>query len=520
MKNFYMYIFLLCTLILLLIGTVYYTQRNDSVVIEKYTSVHRLPNIRPDYTGTVIPPNIAPLNFMVEESGTHYYVKVHSSHGEDIEVFSKTPKIIIPINSWKKLLSVNRGQKLYFNVYVKGTNDEWTQFDKITNTIAKDEIDGYIVYRLLGVQYNFSKNLSVYQRNIQNYDKSLVLSNRSFEYGCLNCHTFLNNLTDNMIIHIRGKPNGSRMLLVQNGKVTNVDSRTKFGSRPAAYASWHPTGRLITFSFNKVAQFFHTSRMETRDGLDLDSGIAFYDVDSKTIRYESILSSPDHFETYPTWSPDGKYLYFSSAPRLWPSGCEDIPPARYKENRYDLMRISYDTRTGKFGKLETMLSAKETGLSILEPRISPDGRFLLFCMMTYGCFPTLNPTCDIYLMELKTGNYKRLPCNSDKSDSWHSWSSNSRWFVFSSKRGDGLFMKAYFSYVDENGNSYKPFLLPQKDPTFYDSFYKIYQLPELIKEPTPLKKRDFLRAIYSPRKVLGEEPITSATPRQPSTKSP
>ena len=164
--------------------------------------------------------------------------------------------------------------------------------------------------------------------------------------------------------------------------------------------------------------------------------------------------------------------------------------------------------------METVLSAKKTGLGILEPRISPDGRFLLFCMLTYGAFPTLNPTSDLYLMDLKTGDYESLPCNSDKSDSWHSWSSNSRWFVFSSKRGDGLFMKPYFCYIDKNGKTYKSFILPQKDPAYYDSFYKIYQLPELIKKPISVKSRDLIQAIYSPLKIEGELLITSATPSQ------
>jgi len=514
-KKQYKYI-LLTLVVLLILVTLYHIPREEIVIIEEYSNVQRLPVIRPDYIGTVIPPNIAPLNFIIEEPGTHYYVKIHSTRGEAIKVYSKTSKIIIPLARWKKLLNANHNQKLNFDVYIKETNGKWKRFETITNTITDDEIDGYLVYRLLNVQYNFSKNLSIIQRNIQKYDESLLINSRSFEYGCLNCHTFLNNNPNNMIIHIRGKPSGSRMLLIQNGEVLNVASTTRFGSRPAAYSSWHPSGKLLAFSFNKVCQFFHTSRSATRDGLDHNSGLAFFDIDSKTIWYESSLSDPDWLETYPTWSPDGKYLYFSSAPLLWHPDSEEVPPDRFEENRYDLKRISYNLESGKFGEIETVLSAEETGLSILEPRVSPDGRFLLFCMMTYGCFPTLNPTSDIYLMNLKTGDYKCLPFNSDKSESWHSWSSSSRWFVFSSKKGDGLFMKPYFSYIDENGTCYKPFLLPQKDPAFYDSFYKIFQLPELIKEPIPMKKRELLRAIYSPIIIEGEQTVTSATPQKTS----
>ena len=89
------------------------------------------------------------------------------------------------------------------------------------------------------------------------------------------------------------------------------------------------------------------------------------------------------------------------------------------------------------GQPETVLSAKETGLSILLPRVSPDGWFLLFCMCRYGCFPAFHPTSDLYLMDVAKGPTRSAPINREFSESWHSWSSNSRWIAFSSKRGEG-----------------------------------------------------------------------------------
>ena len=120
--------------------------------------------------------------------------------------------------------------------------------------------------------------------------------------------------------------------------------------------------------------------------------------------------------------------------------------------------------TGQWGHAETVLSAEQTGLSILLPRVSPDGRFLLFCMCRYGCFPVYQPSSDLYMMDLATGRYSRLAINSEYSESWHSWSSNSRWIAFSSKRQGGLFTRTYLSYVDDDGTAYKPFVLPQRDP--------------------------------------------------------
>jgi hypothetical protein len=71
-----------------------------------------------------------------------------------------------------------------------------------------------------------------------------------------------------------------------------------------------------------------------------------------------------------------------------------------------------------------------------------------------------------------------MTLNSDNTDSYHSWSSNSRWLIFSSKRIDGLTARFFISYIDEKGNSAKPFILPQKDPEFYQRFLKSFNLPE------------------------------------------
>ena len=86
-----------------------------------------------------------------------------------------------------------------------------------------------------------------------------------------------------------------------------------------------------------------------------------------------------------------------------------------------------------------------------------------------------------------------MEINSPQTDSYHCFSSSGRWFVFSSKRLDGLFTRPFFSYFDENGNASKPFVLPQKDPEFYNTFSKNYNIPELITgevNVSPLAIRD------------------------------
>jgi len=232
------------------------------------------------------------------------------------------------------------------------------------------------------------------------------------------------------------------------------------------------------------------------------------------------LSDKKRLETYPAWTPDGTYMYFCSAPLLW-TDMETVPPRRYQDVKYDLMRISYDIDTDRWGPLETVLSAAETGLSILLPRISPDGRFLVFCMGQYGCFPIYQPTSDLYVMDLNTRTYRKAPINSDYADAWHSWSSNSHWIVFSSKRQGGLFTRSFISYVDADGQAHKPFVLPQKDPSlkdpsFYESCYCVYSVPELITESVTVDTDALVEAITSPTQI-SVNAITGATPEANST---
>ncbi len=164
-----------------------------------------------------------------------------------------------------------------------------------------------------------------------------------------------------------------------------------------------------------------------------------------------------------------------------------------------------------------MLTAAQTGMSISEPRASPDGRYLVFCMSAYGGFPVYQPSSDLYLMDLRNGKHRRLQCNSDASESWHCWSSNSRWIVFSSKRDNSWLARPYFSYIDAAGQEHKPFLLPQKDPAFYDTWLKSYNIPELITGPITVPQEELLRAIHSGDAAADESTkAKGAAPADPS----
>jgi hypothetical protein len=473
-------------------------------------AVARPPRITPDYAGIVIPPNIAPLNFAIDEPGDRYFARIHSAAGDTIEIVGTAGEILIPPAKWKSLLSANAGRELYVDVYVRTGRGKWSQYETITNTIASEPIDSHLVYRFMMPSSYFPKAMRICQRNLESFEQQTLLDTKSFGNGCANCHSFVGNRPDQMLLGIRSTAFPSATMYAHEGRIEKIGA--KFG-----YTAWHPSGKVVAYSINDVRQFFHTAQAEIHDVIDLDSLIVYHDVAKNQTRTAPALSDKKRLETYPAWSPDGKYLYFCSAPLLW-SPSETVPPKRYKEVRYDLMRIGYDVETDTWGTLETVLSAAQTGLSILLPRVSPDGRFLLFCMCQYGCFPAYQPTSDLYLMDLQTGKYRKNSVNSEYSESWHSWSSNSRWIVFSSKRQGGLFTRPYLSYVDADGQTHKSFVLPQERPSFYESCDCVYSVPELIAGPVTVDSEALVQAIVSPTQTSVNS-VTGATPKTNSTEA-
>ncbi|MCP4257109.1 MAG: hypothetical protein GY774_06235 [Planctomycetes bacterium] len=507
---------IVCALIAVLL---LYFCRDRKVTITQYNSIERSAQVQPDYAGSVIPPNIAPLNFIIQQEGEYYFVRIYSENGNPIEIFSRKSTIEIPKRAWHELLDLNRGRQLNMDVYVrssagvsssKGENIGWSRFQTLTVEIANEDIDTFLVYRKIRPGHITWRNMGIYQRNLSSFDESTILNNGYFKHGCVNCHTFCGNRGEKMLIGIRSAVYGSSALLVEGDTVRKIG--TKFG-----YTSWHPSGRVAVFSVNKVRQLFHSAASEVRDVMDFDSVMAYYNADSKTVKTTPNLARKDRLETYPTWSADGRYLYFCSAPVTWSD--QSVVPESYDQIKYDLLRVSYDIDRDQWGQLESVLSAEDTDLSILLPRISPDGRWLLFCMCDYGCFPVYRHSSDLYLMDLEaakqTGQYKysRLDINSSESESWHGFSSNSRWIVFSSKRDSGVFTRIYIAYLDKSGKVHKPIRLPQKDPAYYESCLWTYSVPELITEPVRVIKEKLGRVVRRSEKISVQMPITMATPK-------
>jgi len=458
-----------------------------------------LPHLSPDYVGVVIPPNIAPMNFVIQEPAERYYVKISSVKGKAIVLNNNNPKVIIPARAWKRLLKANRGSELRIDIAIQDQAGTWSRFPTIINPIAEEEIDGYLAYRLITPAYNNWRIMGIYQRNLETFRERPFLLNRVTENNCMNCHNFCGNDPDNMIFHMRGGK-ASGMLLLHDGKLAKVNTATDF-NKAGAYPSWHPNKNLLALSVNSLILFFHAVG-ESRDVLDLESDIVVYNIAKNMITTSPQIAAKEFMETFPCWSPNGDYLYFCRSNPLDDYMLEDKRDLKWDQIRYNLMRVSYDAASDTWGEVELLVPAVATKKSATMPRVSPDGKYLLFCLSDYSNFPIYLNSADLYLMDLSNRKFTRLPINSELEETFHSWSSNSRWFVFSSKRDDGMCARPYFSYLDSLGNAHKPFVLPQKDPEFYQTYLMTYNVPEMMIKPFPVNWRKVTRVAFDSKKVV------------------
>lgn len=450
-------------------------------------SVEKLPDIFPDYTNVTVPENIAPLNFEIKNA--KYVRAIVEVNGKHLMTLTGTHTISFPEKEWKSMLASNAGGRL--NITVEAWTDEYRDgvtYKPFSIFISKDKIDPWIAYRLIPPGYELWNRMGIFQRDLTSFDQSPIILNSQNNKGCVNCHSFCSYDPKTWVFHARGE--GGSTILTVNGKTRKLPIEKIGPKKSATYPFWHPSGRYVVFSSNKTRQSFYGISRNKIEVYDLNSDLIIYDTKTnKVITDKRFCDEPD-WETFPSFSPDGKYLYFCIA-HLGISDAERNKIQSYFNlMKYAIVRTSFDVNTGKLGeKVDTLFSPSKEKGSASFPRISPDGHFLLFTIANSATFPIQHREADLRMLDLRTMKYIDTGIiNSNDVDSYHSWSSNGRWVVYSSKRIDGKYTRLFFTHVDPQGSFTKPFMLPQKDPEQNGALLYAYNIPEFIKGKVILDK--------------------------------
>ena len=463
-----------------------------ATIPEQFVQADGQPTIYPEYSDISIPYNIAPLNIAYEMEGEVFVSELKAG---DETLVIKGKQTDWNIKKWHDFLETAKGQTVELYTYVR-KDKAWVKYKPIHWFVAEEPIDSYISYRIIAPSYVTYEDLTIRQRELSTFDEQIIYNNMllstSKDGQCINCHSYKNYKTDNMQFHARQHKGGT--LLVTTEGVKKINLKTDSTMSAGVYPAWHPTHNLIAYSINDTGQSFHTKKNNKIEVQDLKSDLILYDVTQNEVSF--IANDTLEWEVFPAWAPDGKTLYYCSAHMEIQdySQREREIIDRYREFQYNIYRKSFDPETQTFGPAELVLDAKSMGKSATFPRVSPDGRYLLFAMGEYGCFHIWHKDADLYLIDLTTNELRNVQViNSSDVESYHSWSSSGRWMLFTSRRGDGGYTRLYIAYFDKQGKAYKPFLLPQRDPYFYDDYYKSYNVPEFMIEPVTITPQEFAR---------------------------
>ncbi|HUN83403.1 MAG TPA: tetratricopeptide repeat protein [Terracidiphilus sp.] len=290
-------------------------------------------------------------------------------------------------------------------------------------------------------------------------------------HTCANCHSF----------SLDGKTMGMDMDGPRNDKglYALVRIRPQMAIRNEDMVNWNPTGQH-QFASNRVAFMSqvspdgkHVLTMVTPADKPAENN--YFVANFKDYRFLQVFyptrgilawydratgerhplpgaDNPEYVQTDGVWSPDGKYVVFARAKARDPYPPDGHMAMRANDRnelpmQYDLYRVPFNE--GRGGTAEPIAGASANGMSNSFPKISPDGRWIVFVQCRNG--QLMRPDSQLYILPAQGGVPRRLNANMAPMNSWHSWSPNSRWLVFSSK-SRGPYTKMYLTHIDAKGN--------------------------------------------------------------------
>ena len=463
-----------------------------------FDQLNTQPDIYPDYVGVTVPVNMAPLHFQLKDKYDEVVTRLTAG---DEQLVLGGQQVRPEQDDWQDLVDeALKGDSISVEVFTR-MGEKWQRHAPFGIYVSPDSIDPWLTYRLISPSYVTYEELTINQRCLESYEERVIYDNMlcSTELNgqCINCHYSQLGNPQRTQFHARQNMGGTMLNI--DGKLRKVNLKTDSTLSAGVYPAWHPQLNIIAYSTNNTMQSFHTLDVDKIEVLDAQSDLILYDPETDEVGV--IENDENEFETFPCWTPDGRWLYYSSAHFEYRDTADRDAECimRYKEIKYNVYRKPFDPATRTFGPREMVFAADTLGLSATLPRISPDGRFLLLAVGEWGTFHIWHRDADLWIMDLKTGEIGPFQeVNSPSVESFHNWSTNGRWIVISSRRDDGNFTRPFFAHVDENGHATKPFELPTDDPNYHREFMKSYNVPEFMRGPVAVKPQDFADALKKP----------------------
>ncbi len=309
-------------------------------------------------------------------------------------------------------------------------------------------------------------------------------------HTCTNCHSFSRDgKTLGMDVDGPENDKGTYAIAPVAPRMTianeNVITWNSFKAKPAGQSTIgflsqvSPDGRYAVTTLNEEVYVANFKDYRFLQVFYPTRGIlAWYN--RETGRMEALpgADDPRYVHTDAAWSPDGKYLVFARAEarESYPGGrklAEYAGDPNEIPIQYDLYRIPF--HDGKGGKPEPIRGAARNGMSNTFPKVSPDGRWIVFVKCRNG--QLMRPDSELWIVPAEGGEARRMRANTALMNSWHSFSPNGRWLVFSSK-SRSPYTQMYLTHLDEDGRDTPPILIENSTAA-----NRAVNLPEFVNIP-------------------------------------
>ncbi|GAB1370685.1 hypothetical protein MASR1M45_07460 [Candidatus Kapaibacterium sp.] len=434
---------------------------------------------------TVFPPEIASPTFRWKDSD--------SDNDEWIAVFQDKKEVIFvsefirdnfwkpDSSSWEEIKSASFGKDITVSIVSINSKENGRIYNSGSTKIkiSKDSVGATIFFRAVPLPFSYAvDNLSTISwrlGSISSYHQpKILLSNFPV---CGNCHSFSRDAKHISMDVDYANDKGSYFIspFTKNTDVTfdkiitwsdykRDDEELTFG----LLSQISPDGKHVLSTVKDRSVFVRIENLDYSQLFFPVKGIiASYNNETKQFNALPGADNPNICQSNPTWSPDGKSVLFTKSPLYKIPDSESFKEAILpvelakdfiegkQDYKYDIYHVPFND--GKGGEAKPLLGASNNGMSNFFPKYSPDGKWIVFCQSEN--FMLLQPDAKLYIIPSQGGTPRLMNCNNlGTMNSWHSWSPNGKWMVFSSKAG-GPYTQLYLTYIDEQGNDYPPVLL-------------------------------------------------------------
>ncbi|HUV39927.1 MAG TPA: hypothetical protein VMY39_09955, partial [Planctomycetota bacterium] len=456
----------------------------------------------------LFPPNLCSPFVEWSDARNNLWEVTLSVPGTDFErkFLSRTCRRRIPDDAWDavKSLAVDRHAELTVRG-VEVSDDDRKLRDTVhvsatvRLSVSRDPADSAVVYRLVDPPFARYKTPDIYVRDLREKEPRVFLRSRR-EY-CFNCHTFSrkSGTAGKLVFQVRymGKKKFDvpvYFAVYDIARHEGVRTSLPWKIQMTTFMAWSPDETKMALSANQNIATLPPVVYETQQAGMPTSDLAVYDTVNQTASLLPGADHPDRIEIYPRWTPDGQQIVYCRSPA-------GVHPALMK---LQLCVIDYNDGRGEV-EGRPIVPARDLDKSNYYPRFSPDGRWLSFVRSDGGSM--IKSSSDIYLLAWKDRDREdvkamRLDSNAPwAADSWYSWSSNSRWIVFASKRDDGVFARLYLTHVDEHGKASVPVRVPLTDPPMMS-----FNVPEFVASVPPIEERELYEQVRVDREVKAIRP--------------